>query len=145
MKRIVTFMATLLLSAVIVLLGGGLTLVHCSHSGSTTVAQWQGAASTTPSAESVSDTGCCHHAEQPSACAVSSRCMQLTVVSLPQIFSHPSPTFSFQPLVAELPPQLLATPLPELLQATDDATEYTSVTFHGPPRQWLRMLTTLQI
>lgn len=138
MNRLATYIASLLLSAVIVLLSSGLTLVHCSHSGTTSVAQWQSA---TPAAQPA---GCCQdQGQQP--CSVSSGCMQLTLVSIPQIFHTPAPAFTLQPIATELPHQLAAAPLPSISKDAGIFAEYTSATFHGPPRNWLRMLTTLQI
>lgn len=148
MKRLSIIFNIALLSLLIIMVGGGVTLMRCNHTGSMSVVQLSvgdGMSQQEAEAEDESATmqDCCtvpYHGTS----ARQLPCMDYTLLSLqPTILSNGF-TFSHAPLCMELPPYLETALSPCF--ATVSRRQSTECSGrHGPPRRYLRLITVLQI
>lgn len=150
MKRLSIIFNVALLSLLIIIVGGGVTLMHCNHTGSLSVVQLPGAAvmshemddeaETEGNGEMDSDCHCCHFhnmiGELP--------CMNYKLLSCqPSIMSHGF-SFSHVPVCVQLPDFLSSAVSPYCIPAARRKQTECSGR-HGPPRHYLRLITVLQI
>lgn len=145
MKRIGILFSGILLSLLVILMSGGVTLVQCNHTGSMSVAQLS------PSFEGDADNGDCCGMEPECRCCHSHGetvgelpCMNYTLVKAqPTSFSHGF-TLDFHPACFVVPDfvgqQLLRVPqvIVKVLMPEGNGR-------HGPPRSYLRLITVLLI
>ncbi len=127
MKRIVNILFAMLLSLMLVYLGGGATILTCCHDNSTQMAEGD---------------GCC---QKSCDCCPMTSCMETTVVKL-------SPTVTADKAKAKVP----QAPMHDLLfvslfyyfqPTTDDVAGLTAAVqqFHSPPREYLTLMRVLRL
>lgn len=126
-RRLSHIVLSLVLALMIVSTGAGITVVHCSHSGMTALAQM--------SLDSDDD-----------ACMPQSGCMQLTVLKLSPVSSLSVPAFDFSQTATALPavPQALLA-LWQQAVGIDHRRPVVPFTIDKPPRSYLRLLRILII
>lgn len=150
MRRLSIIFNVALLSLLIIMVGGGVTLMHCNHTGNLSIAQLpgaaampQGGAEAWPQGECATKTDCCsagsHGTEMGEL-----PCMDYKLLSCqPSIMSHGF-SFSHVPACVELPEFLSAAVSP--CRAAVERRRLTECCGrHGPPRRYLRLITVLQI
>ncbi|MDD5862832.1 MAG: hypothetical protein PUD15_09820 [Prevotella sp.] len=126
MKRITSIFASLLLSALIIVLSVGFVGVHCEHQGDLSYSQIQKL----------------EHGHED--CAPMKKCMKVTVSKLSPTQVSASTVFHFQvfqPLMAILP-ALSSLPLPVM---HDLEVVAPAVAPHAPPRAYLAFLRVLRL
>ena len=126
MRKTTDILLSLLLSTMIVWIGSGIMTVVCAHTGSVSVAKME-------------DKGHCNDNDVKN-------CMKIEVKSLsPTDMAH-NDFYHIQPIQLSLLPQFISNcqllPLPVLTKAPE---RILSLLWHSPPRQYLRLLTTLII
>lgn len=134
MKRLPLFITAMLLSVLVVMMSGGMTVVHCAHSGEWHMMSGEAMAL---AGQGDGDGGDC--------CPGKSPCMTVTSVGAQPSVMPTAVLHTFQCPVLALPPMMESlmcqvpqwgVTMPQLLG---------SMPFHGPPRHWLRLITVLQI
>jgi len=126
MRKTTDILLSLLLSTMIVWIGSGIITVVCAHTGNVSVAKME-------------DKGHCNDNDVKN-------CMKIEVKSLsPTDMAH-NDFYHIQPIQLSLLPQFVSDcqllPLPVLTKAPE---RILSLPRHSPPRQYLRLLTTLII
>ena len=126
MRKSVYITLSILLSTMIVWIGSGIMTVVCEHTGSVSVAEM-------PSKKHCKD-------------AAASSCMKMQVKTLSPTNAERTDLHQPLPVQFSLLPQLITDcdllPLPILAKASERTWQWL---WHGPPRQYLRLLTTLLI
>ncbi len=150
MSRYSTIFNALFLSLLIVVIGGGVTLVHCNRMQQTVVAQLSMAAISDDAGEPSSKAPCCmscHEAESnksAATCLAPQPCMDYEhIATSPQTYS-PAPHYSFLPPMFALPAYMLQADniVSEPVLQQELAADTPS---HGPPRSYLRFIRVLRI
>ena len=137
MKRLGIIFNVIVLSALIVLVSGGVTLVHCNHTGNLSVAQLA-----MTSGMMKPEYHCCHSGRNAMLSEVP--CMDYTLISSQPTNSVNGFNLDFHPLytllpdffggvVVNVPHVIVKLLLPECSGR------------HGPPRSYLRLITVLLI
>ena len=145
MKRIGIIFYSILLSLLIVVMSGGVTLVQCNHTGSMSVAQLSPhmgyAAEKDDCCGMKPECHCCHsHAETVGELP----CMNYTLVKAqPTSFSQGF-TLDFQPVCLVMP-DFVGKQLLRVSQVIVKAMMPEGNGRHGPPRSYLRLITVLLI
>ncbi|MGN1262811.1 MAG: hypothetical protein ACI4TW_02145 [Prevotella sp.] len=142
MKRFASILTVMLLSAVIILLGVGISFVHCCHTKATEMVQ----ISDMRMHEKDNHDNCEQHSKSHDCTDISSSpCMKITVVKLEPTLSakHQTPQFTV-PCIPLSPFINIPTihPLPILAKS---ATRHTDDSPHSPPRDYLRLIRILLI
>lgn len=139
-----------MLSLLIIMVGGGVTLMHCNHTGNLSIMLLPGAAAMPQGEAQAWQKGEC--AAKPDCCRRDSHetqagelpCMNYKLLSCqPSIFSHGF-SFSHVPVCVQLPQFLSSAVSPYCVPAERRMLTECSGR-HGPPRQYLRLITVLQI
>lgn len=142
MKRIASILTVVLLSAVIVLLGAGISFVHCCHTKATEMVQ----ISDLGMHEKDSHDNCKQHSKNHDCTDISSSsCMKITVVKLEPTLSAEhqmpqltAPCFLLSPFISI--PAIHSLPLQAMW-----ALRHTGDSPHSPPRDYLRLIKILLI
>lgn len=152
MKRLGIIFNAIVLSALIILVSCGVTLVHCNHTGNMSVAQFAVAEGVMPG-ERVGNSGAdnccgmqpeCHCCHAGHAAVGEAPCMDYTLISPQPTNSVNGFNLDFHPLftilpdffggvVVRVPHVVVKSLLPECSGR------------HGPPRSYLRLITVLLI
>ena len=126
MKKLANISLSILLSVMILWIGSGIMVMVCEHTGNVSVAK----------------TETKRHCNESKA----DHCMKYNVKTLSPTNTAQSSFFKLQPLQLSLLPQMVSCnqllPLPVLTKAPE---RVLSLLWHSPPRQYLRILTTLLI
>lgn len=174
MKRLGVIINIIVISLLLILMGGGVTLVHCQRTGALSVAQLSldannvvaSVCSAAESAESMSDAassdsdnccaaegeehGCCANCEAEHAPVKLSKtiesksCMQYMLLKGQPTTFHAAQNIDFQPMVTVVPDFLLAS-VPDFPVSRNVGDFFYNSPQHAPPRAYLRLLTTLLI
>lgn len=137
MSRIANIFYALFLSLLLIVIGGGVTFVHCQRMQQTTIAD-------------LSQVPCCKcckekaQANKAKAALSQQPCMDYTRLHFsPQTFSNAT-HYSFLAPTFCLPPYLLTAEARPSKPLNSGSTS-TNNSPHGPPRKYLRLITVLQI
>lgn len=174
MKRLGVIINIIVISLLLILMGGGVTLVHCQRTGTLSVAQLsldannivasvcseaQSAESMSDDASSDSDNCCAAEGEEHGCCAnceaerasvklsktiESKSCMQYMLLKGQPTTFHTAQNIDFQPMVTAVPDFLLAS-VPDFPVNRNVGDFLYDSPRHAPPRAYLRLLTTLLI
>lgn len=174
MKRLGVIINIIVISLLLILMGGGVTLVHCQRTGALSVAQLsldannvvasvcseaESAGSMSDAASSDSDNCCAAEGEEHGCCAnceaerasfklsktiESKSCMQYMLLKGQPTTFHAAQNIDFQPMAIVVPDFLLAS-VPDLPVNRNIGDFLCDSPQHAPPRAYLRLLTTLLI
>lgn len=126
MRKSANILLSVLLSTIIVWIGSGIITVVCEHTGIVSVAKKSQK----------------RHCNDKDA----DHCMKIQVKTLSPTDTEHTALYQFEPIQLALLPQLVSNclhlPLPVLTKASERTL---SLRWHSPPRQYLRLLTTLLI
>lgn len=126
MKRLMHIFISALLSIMIVMMGSGVIIVHCNHTGTTKVVTYNQACE--------------------KRCKTTSKCMKTTVLKFSTMSQVQQHTLDYKLPVVILP--WLQNPLfelKEIITTMSDALRYEGSSRHGPPRKYLNLLCILLI
>ncbi len=153
MKRLGVIINVIVLSALVILAGAGITLVRCSHTGTMSVAQFA-VADNAVMMQSCDNTDgveeCCGMDEADHCCHDCGDtidelpCMDYKLIKPQPIDSSNGFAFDFQPLCT-LVPDFLGVAVRELPGVAAEFLRMPSGGRHGPPRAYLRLITVLLI
>lgn len=162
MSRLTAIFNTVFLSLLIIMVGSGLTLVHCTHTDNVAVAQLSTMgiggerATMMTSGECCSKRndcccGCCNSKRMKAMekaghhCDMSSRsCMSLSSIGIQPLSSHEAPRLSFQQTAIVMHSALTAV-MPQPTYAYRLSPHAEGHPEKAPPRHYLRLLTILLI
>ena len=134
MRKTTDILLSLLLSTMIVWIGSGIMTVVCAHTGNVSVAKME-------------DKGHCNNNGKGHCNDNGEKnCMKIEVKSLSPTDMVHNDFYHIQPILLSLLPQFISNcqllPLPVLTKVPE---RILSLLWHSPPRQYLRLLTTLII
>ena len=153
MKRISVILSVIVLSALVVMAGSGITLIRCSHTGELSVAQLAAAGNAVVQQSCSNDDGmeeCCGMDEEDHCCHDCNAsvgelpCMDYKLIKPQPIDSSNGFCFDFHPLFTVVP-EFLGNDIKEHPTVTAEFRRIPSGGRHGPPRGYLRLITVLQI
>lgn len=153
MKRLSVIFNVIVLSALVVMAGAGITLIRCSHTGELSVAQFAAAGNAIMTQSCDNDNGveeCCGMDEDDHCCHDCNSsvgelpCMDYKLIKPQPIDSSNGFSFDFYPLFT-IVPEFLGNAVQEQPGVTAKFQRIPSGGRHGPPRSYLRLITVLQI
>lgn len=142
MRKTTDILLSLLLSTMIVWIGSGIMTVVCAHTGNVSVAKMEDKGHCNDNDKGhCNDNGKGHCNDNGEK-----NCMKIEVKSLSPTDMVHNDFYHIQPILLSLLPQFISNcqllPLPVLTKAPE---RILSLLWHSPPRQYLRLLTTLII
>lgn len=142
MRKTTDILLSLLLSTMIVWIGSGIMTVVCAHTGNVSVAKMEDKGHCNDNDKGhCNDNGKGHCNDNGEK-----NCMKIEVKSLSPTDMVHNDFYHIQPILLSLLPQFISNcqllPLPVLTKAPE---RILSLRWHSPPRQYLRLLTTLII
>ncbi len=142
MRKTTDILLSLLLSTMIVWIGSGIMTVVCAHTGNVSVAKMEDKGHCNDNDRGhCNDNGKGHCNDNGEK-----NCMKIEVKSLSPTDMVHNDFYHIQPILLSLLPQFISNcqllPLPVLTKVPE---RILSLLWHSPPRQYLRLLTTLII
>lgn len=142
MRKTTDILLSLLLSTMIVWIGSGIMTVVCAHTGNVSVAKMEDKGHCNDNDKGhCNDNGKGHCNDNGEK-----NCMKIEVKSLSPTDMVHNDFYHIQPILLSLLPQFISNcqllPLPVLTKVPE---RILSLLWHSPPRQYLRLLTTLII